>query len=103
MQSSCAAIYLKSQLCELLQKVGFRLNKCSCNSKDVLETIPKADRAPSIFDLDLNAEELPIERTLRVQWSMETDMFIFKFLPKDKPYTRRGILSVIQDGSEPSQ
>ncbi|XP_068735424.1 uncharacterized protein [Montipora capricornis] len=86
-QSSCAAIYLRSQLCELRQKGGFRLTKWSCNSKDVLETIPNADRAPSIFDLDLKADELPIERTLGVQWSMETDMFIFKLLPKDKPYT----------------
>ncbi|XP_068735428.1 uncharacterized protein [Montipora capricornis] len=67
-QSSCAAIDLRSQLCELLQKGGFRLTKWSCNSKDVLETIPNADRAPSLFDFDLKAEELPIERTLGVQW-----------------------------------
>ncbi|XP_068760402.1 uncharacterized protein [Montipora capricornis] len=100
-QSSCAAIDLRSQLCELLQKGGFRLTKWSCNCKDVLETIPNADRAPSIFDLDLKAEELPIERTLGVQWSMETDMFIFKLLPKDKPYTRRGILSVTSSICDP--
>ncbi|XP_068729037.1 uncharacterized protein [Montipora capricornis] len=100
-QSSCAVIDLRSQLCELLQKGGFRLTKWSCNSKDVLETIPNADRAPSIFDLDLKAEELPIERTLGVQWSMETDMFIFKLLPKDKPYTRRGILSVTSSIYDP--
>ena len=100
-QSSCAAIDLRSQLCELLQKGGFRMTKWSCNSKDVLETIPNADRAPSIFDLDLKAEELPIERTLGVQWSMETDMFIFKLLPKDKPYTRRGILSVTSSIYDP--
>ena len=90
-QSSCAAIDLRSQLCELLQKGGFRLTKWWCNSKDVLETIPNADRAPSIFDLDLKAEELPIERTLGVQWSMETDM----------SYTRRGILSVTSSIYDP--
>ncbi|XP_068757389.1 uncharacterized protein [Montipora capricornis] len=100
-QSSCAAIDLRSQLCEMLQKGRFRLTKWSCNSKDVLETIPNADRAPSIFDLDLKAEELPIERTLGVHWSMETDMFIFKLLPKDKPYTRRGILSVASSIYDP--
>ena len=100
-QSSCAAIDLRSQLCELFQRGGFRLTKWSCNSKDVLESIPKTDRAPSIFDLDLNAEEPPIERTLGVQWSMETDMFIFKLLPKDKPYTRRGILSVTSSIYDP--
>ena len=77
------------------------MTKWSCNSKDVLESIPKADRAPSIFDLDLNAEELPIERTLGVQWSMETDMFIFKLLPKGKPNTRREILSVTSSIYDP--
>ena len=54
-QSSCAAINLRSHICKLLQKGEFWLTKWSCNSKDVLETIPKADRAPWILDLDLNA------------------------------------------------
>ena len=93
-QSFRTAIDLRSQLCELLQKGGFRLTKWSSNSKDVLEKIPKAERAPSILNLNLNAEDLTIERTLGVQLNMETDMFIFHLLPKDKPYTRRGILSV---------
>ena len=47
-QSSCTAIDLRSQLCKLLQKGGFWLTKWSSNSKDVLEKIPKAERAPSI-------------------------------------------------------
>ena len=93
-QSSCSAIVLRGQLCELLQKGGFRLTKWSSNFKDVLEKIPKAERAPSILNLDLNAEELRIERNLGVQLNMETDMFTFHLLPKDRPYTRRGILSV---------
>ena len=100
-KSSDAAVILRNQLCELLLKGGFRLTKWSCNAKDVLETIPMTDRAPSILDLDLNADELPIERTLGVQWNMETDMFTFKMLTKDKPYTRRGILSVTSSIYDP--
>ena len=98
---SDAAINLRNQLCELLQKGGFRLTKWSCNDRDVLETIPKTDRAPSILGLDLNADELPIEKTLRVQWNMKTDMFTIKILIKDKPYTRRGILSVTSSIYDP--
>ena len=100
-KSSDAAINLRNQLRELLQKGGFRLTKWSCNAKDVLETIPMADRAPLILDLDLNADELLIERTLGVQWNMETDMFTFKMLTKDKPYTRRGILSATSSIYDP--
>ena len=32
---------------------------------------------------------------------METDLFIFKSLPKNKPYTRRGILSTTSSISDP--
>ena len=100
-QSSCTTICLRALLCKLLQKGGLRLTKWSSNCKDVLEKIPKAERAPSILKLDLNAEELLIERTLGVQLNMETDMFPFHLLPKDKPYTRRGILSVTSSIYDP--
>ena len=70
------------------------MTKWLSNQREVLETIPIADKAPSVLDLDLNSDVLPIERTLGVQWNMDSDMFTFKVMPKDKPFTRRGILSV---------
>ena len=98
---SDAAINLREPLCKLLQKGGFRLTKWLSNDKDVLDTIPKSERAPSVLDLDLDADDLPLERTLGVQWNMETDMFTFRMVPKDKPYTRRGILSVTSSIFDP--
>ena len=95
-----AAINLREPLCKLLQK-GFRLTKWLSNDKDVLDTTPKSERAPSVLDVDLDADDLPLERTLGVQWNMETDMFTFKMVPKDKPYTRRGILSVTSSIFDP--
>ena len=53
------------------------------------------------MNLDLNAEEHPIERTVGVQLNVETDMFIFHLLPKDKPYTSPGILSVTSSIFDP--
>ena len=41
-----------------------------------------SDRALSILDLDLNSGVLPIEITLSVQCNMDSDMFIFKMVPK---------------------
>ena len=88
------AIRLREDLSELLMRGGFRLTKWSCNKKEVLETIPTPDIARSLVDLDLNADVLPIERTLGIHWNMELDMLTFKVIPKAKPFTCRGILSV---------
>ena len=84
------------KICALLSRDRLRLTKWLCNRRDVLETIPTSDRASSILDLDLNSDSPLIERTLDVQWTwnMDSDMFTIKMIPKDKLFTRRGILSV---------
>lgn len=51
------------------------------------------DRAASIRDLDF--DHTLMERALGVQWHVTLDMFSFKIATKDKPATRRGILSMI--------
>ena len=93
-QSNEVASKLKEDFCVVLSRGGFRLTKWLCNRKDVLKTIPTSDRASSNLDLDLNSGVLPIEITLGVQCNMDSDMFTFKMVPKDKPFTKRGILSV---------
>lgn len=45
--------------------------------------------------LDLTTDHLPIERALGVQWAVESDTLGFRIILKDKPFTRRGILSTI--------
>ena len=51
--------------------------------------------------LDLNYDELPIERALGVQWCVESDTFRFRITIKDKPLTRRGILSIVSSIYDP--
>ena len=94
MKSTKVAVELREDLCALLSRGGVRLTKWLCNQREVFETIPTSYRAPSVLDLDLNSEVLPIERTFVVQWNMNIDMFTFKMVPKNKPFRRRGILSV---------
>ena len=67
----------------------------------MLETIPKSEKARSVLDLDLSHKNLPHERTLRVQWNMDSDTFTFKVEPKHKPFTRRGILSMTSSVYDP--
>ena len=45
--------------------------------------------------LDLSPNYLPIERALAVQWFVESDALGFQIILKDKPLTRRGILSTV--------
>ena len=57
----------------LLSKAGFRLMEWMSNSREVLSEILDGERARPTLDLDL--ENLPVERTLGVQWDVEKDAF----------------------------
>ncbi|XP_044180533.1 uncharacterized protein LOC122961788 [Acropora millepora] len=89
------------ELRSLLQRGGFRLTKWISNSREVLESIPESERAQEIKKLDLQKDELPIERALGVQWRIETDKFGFNVNIKLRPPTGRGILSVVGTAFDP--
>ena len=93
------AVRLSGQLRELLARGGFRLTKWVSNDRNVIATVPVTERAPSVVNLDL--EDLPVERTLGVQWDMETDVFNFRIMDEGKAPTRRGILSVVSSTYDP--
>ena len=86
-ESSERAVDLAVQLSNLLAKGGFRLTKWLCNRPEVLESIPKDERAPSVLDLDLDKDKLPLQRALGLKWDMESDKFTFAVVLKDKPST----------------
>ena len=98
-ESDQRASRLVDQLRQLLAKGGFRLTKWISNSCDVIQSVPVSERAGSIKELDL--ENLPVERALGMQWDVQSDTFRFKIVVKDRPPTRRGILSVISSIYDP--
>ena len=100
-KEASAAITLAKSLRDTLAAGGFRLTKWLSNNKEVIQAIPESERAPSVLDLDLDKDRLPIERTLGMQWCVETDTFGFTIAPKEKPATRRGILSVTSSVYDP--
>ena len=59
---------LSKELRELLSKGGFRLTKWLSNSRRVVESIPEAERAAAVKNLDF--EHPIIERALGVQWQV---------------------------------
>lgn len=95
------AIELIKNGTEMCMRGGFRLHKFTSNSKEVVESTPIESRAKEIKELDLNRDLLPPERVLGVEWNIENDAFNFRITLKDKPLTRRGILSTVSSIYDP--
>ena len=82
-------------------KGGFRLTKFISNRRSVLESIPEEERSKDVKTLDLNYDNLPVERALGVQWCVESDTFGFRIVVKEKPLTRRAVLSTVSSIYDP--
>ncbi|XP_070570012.1 uncharacterized protein [Ptychodera flava] len=87
------------EITSLLSEGGFKLTKWISNSREVLSSIPAAERALSVMDLDLS--DLPVDRALGLQWDVEEDVFKFKVGKEVKDETRRGLLSVVASVYDP--
>ena len=70
-----SAICLSKELRELLSKGGFLLTKWLSNSRRVVDSIPEAERAAAVKNLDF--EHPIIERAFGVQWQVGSDTFGF--------------------------
>jgi len=97
---SCSSFCLKKTASDNLDEFeGFGSPNGLVNHRNVIATVPVTERAPYVVNLDL--EDLPVERTLGVQWAMETDDFNFRIMDEGKAPTRRGILSVVSTMYDP--
>lgn len=101
MASERDAIQIVKNVTALCDKGGFSLQKWITNSRAVLMTIPDDIRATEVKQLDLDTDQLPVERALGLQWCAESDKFMFRTLVKERPQTRRGILSVVSSLFDP--
>ena len=95
------AVRLVEDLPALLRRGGFRLTKWISNRREVLASVAEKDFAPSVKSLDLELEDLPINRALGMQWNTEDDTFGFRTIPDVKANTRREILSVMSSLYDP--
>ena len=72
------------------------------NKKEVLEAIPVEAHLKGINELNLAVHPLPIERALGVKRCVENDSFRFHIELRDRPLTRRGVLSTIGSIYDPN-
>ena len=96
-----AAISLLKRTQTTLAKSNLRLHKIAANNKEVMEAFPPNDRATGLKDIDFDAESLPAQRSLGLNWDLQKDSFHFKVSDETKPYTRRGVLSTTNSLYDP--
>lgn len=67
----------------------------------MLLSIAEDCKSKEVMDLDLDVDQLPMERALGLQWCIETDKFKFRTSLQEQPQTRRGILSAVSSLYDP--
>ncbi len=92
---------VSKELQSLLAKGGFQLTKWNSKSREVLQEFPTEERAPVVKDLDLEAEALPMDRALGVNWDVERDTINLVVSDKKEPNNRKGVLSSIATVYDP--
>jgi len=95
------AIQLITELRALLAEGGFNLTKWASNRKAVVRAVPEKERAKSLNNIDLEVDGLPDEKTLGLTWRLADDEFTFQTMEREKPATRRGMLSVVSAVFDP--
>ena len=61
----------------------------------MLDFIPHSERSKELKNINNQDDSLPIERTLGLEWHIESITFRFKIRKKERSPTRRGILSIV--------
>ncbi|XP_068506561.1 uncharacterized protein [Syngnathus scovelli] len=96
-----AAIDLLKPTCASLAESNLKLHKIASNSVTVMKAFEPEKLASGIRELGHNDDSLPAQRSLGLCWDINTDMLTFDVAIADKPYTRRGVLSVVNSVFDP--
>lgn len=99
--SSAEAIDLLQRTQASLAESNLRLHKFASNSQAVTQAFCPEDCAAVIKDLDLGGEETQSQRSLGLIWETKTDTFTFSVATTHKPFTRRGVLSSVNNVFDP--
>ena len=67
----------------------------------MVESVPVSERAAGLQKVDLNKNDLPMERTLGIQWCIGSDDFTFQVHVKEQSDTRRGVLAIVASIYDP--
>ncbi|XP_037113011.1 uncharacterized protein LOC119126082 isoform X2 [Syngnathus acus] len=95
------AIQLVAEAREICSNGKLRIHKFISNRQKVLASIPKEECAEIVRNQDLAKGEPQIERALGVEWCVASDQFQFRVVVKERPLSRRGVLSMVASIFDP--
>ena len=95
------AVDLIARTTQLCTKGRLKLHKFVSNSRTVLESVPIHDRSGEVQNVNLKFDDLPVERALGIEWCVESDVFKFRVVLKERPFTRRGLLATVASIYDP--
>lgn len=90
------AVEILTNAQNMLAQSNMRQHKIASNDHKVVEAFPAAERAKDLKDLNLELQDIPLQRSLGVLWNLENDCFTFHVTTEQKPYTRRGVLATVK-------
>ncbi|XP_033099360.1 uncharacterized protein LOC117103009 [Anneissia japonica] len=90
-------VSLAKRTIELCKNAGFRLHKFVANNEEVLKSLPSS----SVADGCKQWSTLPTERTLGILWGAGSDALQFSSCVRERPSTRRGVLSMVSSIFDP--
>ena len=85
----------------MLRTANLRLHRIASNSPAVMKSLPQQDKVENLRNLDPSRDPLPQQRSLGVVWNLEKDAFTFQVALPEKPFTRRGVLAVVNSIFDP--
>ena len=85
----------------LLVNGNLRLHKIASNNAELLKAFPEEELSKSLKGLDFHDDSLPLQHSLGLNWDLRSDCFSFKAPTDERPFTRRGVLSVVNSLFDP--
>ncbi|XP_063969426.1 uncharacterized protein LOC135157513 [Lytechinus pictus] len=95
-----SAIKLLKNSQAICAKAGLTLHKIASNKREVQESFNKKEDPNEEKGLGMQGVST-VERVLGVVWCVKNDIFKFKIELKERPYTRRGVLSTVSSFYDP--
>lgn len=99
--SAAEAIDLLKRTQEMLAASNLRLHKIASNNSGVLEAFLPEDHAKGLQNLDFDDSSDFIQRSLGLSWDLKHDLFTFRVAATEKPFTRRGVLAIVNSLFDP--
>lgn len=60
-----------------------------------MDAFPFESRAKDFKDINLSVDKIPMQRSFRLNWELETDSFTYCLSKEERPFSMRRLLSTI--------